>query len=184
MSDLYITSDYFRSFLKQLTVCIVIISDLVRARVCPLVYTCIDFRKFILNVVSIQFTANRQKPWIYEKNSKNGKYNADNCVPVPLGWLIWQYKDCFKEKNIEKCWECHNHKPQPTPDTKMKRKRTKLGQKLTCAKQTNKCTRPAPYSPSEVITMLKRMKKQEDKEQGKTIKHEVVKLVKPQIKTE
>ena len=30
----------------------------------------------------------------------------------------------------------------------------------------------APSSPSEVITMLKGMKKHEDKEQGKTLKHE------------
>ena len=33
--------------------------------------------------------------------------------------------------------KCHNYKPQPTPDTKWKRKMTKL----TRTKQTNKCTR-------------------------------------------
>ena len=40
-------------------------------------------------------------------------------------------------------------------------------------KQTNapKAYRPAPSSPSEVITMLKELKKHEDKEQGKT-RHE------------
>ena len=71
-------------------------------------------------------------------------------------------------KLIEKSRECHNHKPQPTPDTKRKRKRTKTN------KQTNaqEGHRPAPSSPSEVITMLKCMTKHEDKEYGKTPKHE------------
>ena len=31
-----------------------------------------------------------------------------------------------KNKLIEKSRECHNHKPQPTPDTKRKRQMTKL----------------------------------------------------------
>ena len=47
---------------------------------------------------------------------------------------------CFEvltKKLIEKSRECNNHKPQPTPDTKRKRKMTKL----TYTKQTNKCTR-------------------------------------------
>ena len=41
-------------------------------------------------------------------------------------------------------------------------------------KQTNARDehRPAPSSPSEVNTMLKGMKKHEDKEQGKALKHE------------
>ena len=41
-------------------------------------------------------------------------------------------------------------------------------------KQTNarEAHRPASSSPSEVITVLKRMKKHEDKEHGKTLKHE------------
>ena len=45
----------------------------------------------------------------------------------------------------------------------------------TCKnKPTNapKANRPAPSSPSEAITMLKEMKKHEDKEHGKTLKHE------------
>ena len=33
--------------------------------------------------------------------------------------------------------------------------------------------RPAPSNPSEVITMLKGMTKHDDKEKGKTLKHEV-----------
>ena len=39
-------------------------------------------------------------------------------------------------------------------------------------KQTNArgAHRPAPSSPSEVLTMLKEMKKHDDKEQGKTMK--------------
>ena len=41
-------------------------------------------------------------------------------------------------------------------------------------KQTNarEAHRPAPSSPSEVITMLKGMTKHENKEHGKTLKHE------------
>ena len=41
-------------------------------------------------------------------------------------------------------------------------------------KQTNarEAHRPAPSSPSEVITVLKEMKKHEDKRHGKTLKHE------------
>ena len=45
----------------------------------------------------------------------------------------------------------------------------------TCKnKQTNarEAHRPAPSSPSEAITMRKEMKKHEDKEHGKTLKHE------------
>ena len=34
--------------------------------------------------------------------------------------------------------------------------------------------RPAPSSPSELTTMLKRMKKLEDKEHGKTENHEAL----------
>ena len=42
-------------------------------------------------------------------------------------------------------------------------------------KQTNarEAHRPAPSSPSEMITILKGMKKHEDKEHGKTLKYEV-----------
>ena len=70
--------------------------------------------------------------------------------------------------------------PQPTPwhqeekenEKKKKKKKKRID---TRTKQTNKCTRntrPAPSSPSEVITMLKGMTKYEDKEHGKTLKHE------------
>ena len=74
------------------------------------------------------------------------------------------------QKSIEKSRECHNHKPQPTHDTKRKKKRQKHVQN----KQTNarEAHRTALSSPSEVITMLKRMKKHEDKEHGKTLKQE------------
>ena len=43
---------------------------------------------------------------------------------------------------IKKTRECHNHKPQPTSDTKRKRKMTKL----TRTKQTKKCTRSTQSS--------------------------------------
>ena len=50
-------------------------------------------------------------------------------------------------------------------------------QELTRTKQTNKINareahRPAPSSTSEVITILKWMKKHEDREHGKILKHE------------
>ena len=50
----------------------------------------------------------------------------------------------------------------------------------TCKnKQTNarEAHRPAPSSPSEPITMLKEMKKHEDKEYGKTLKREVTRSI-------
>ena len=69
-------------------------------------------------------------------------------------------------KLIDKTRECHNHKQQPTTDTKRKRKRTNTN---TCKRNKNarEGHRPAPSSPGGVIT-----KKHEDKEQGKTLKHE------------
>ena len=65
------------------------------------------------------------------------------------------------------------HKPQPTPSTKRTRKRTKTNMCNT-NKQTNaqEAHRPALSFQSEVITMLQEMKKHEDKEHGKTFKHE------------
>ena len=71
------------------------------------------------------------------------------------------------EKTLtEKSRQCHNQKPQPTPDTKRKRKSTKL---TLAKKQTNarEAQRLAPSSPSKVMTMLNG----QDKEQGNT-KHE------------
>ena len=80
--------------------------------------------------------------------------------------LVLTYK-----KLIEKSRECHNHKPQPTPDTMRKRKMTKTN---TYKTNTNarEAHRPAPSSPIEVITMLNGMTKHDDKEHGKTLKHE------------
>ena len=40
------------------------------------------------------------------------------------------------KKLIKKSGECHNHKPQPTPDTKSKRKRTEI--KQTNAQEANR----------------------------------------------
>ena len=77
-----------------------------------------------------------------------------------------------KQKFIEKSRECHNRKPQSILDTKMKREKGKndhVQNKQTNGRET--CT-PAPSSPIEVITMLKGMKKHEDKQLGKTIKYE------------
>ena len=35
-------------------------------------------------------------------------------------------KSLWKKKLTEKSWECHNHKPQPIPDTKRMRKWTEI----------------------------------------------------------
>ena len=87
---------------------------------------------------------------------------------VYYGNLINVYR---KKKLIEISRECHNHKPQPTPDTKRKRNMTKTNTYKT-NKQLQEKHRQARSSPSEVITMLKEMTKHEDKEHGKTLNHE------------
>ena len=48
------------------------------------------------------------------KGLQNTQNNTRNCGPVMV-----------PKKVKEKSRECHNHKPQPFPDTKMKRKQTK-----------------------------------------------------------
>ena len=67
-------------------------------------------------------------------------------------------------------------KPQPTPTPKGREKWQKKNNKKHARthKQTNarEAHRPALSYPSEVITMLKRMKKHEDIEHGNTLKHE------------
>ena len=61
-----------------------------------------------------------------------------------------------KKNGREKSRECHNHKPQPFPDTKRERKPTNLNKH----KRTNvrKALRLALISPSEVIAILKGLK--------------------------
>ena len=60
-----------------------------------------------------------------------------------ISWIFWEIRTNWLvythilEKLIDTSRESHNHKPQPTPDTKRKRK----WHKLTCTKQMNKCTR-------------------------------------------
>ena len=56
----------------------------------------------------------------------------------PLNRGLWWKK----KKLIEKSRECHNHKPQPTPTPSGRGK----WQKLTCTKQTNRCTRSTQTS--------------------------------------
>ena len=65
--------------------------------------------------------------------------------PSPLlATAAEQVSMLFTQKHLlERSSVCHNHKPQPTPDTKKKRKK---GQKHTRAKQTNKCTRSTKTS--------------------------------------
>ena len=61
-----------------------------------------------------------------------------------------------KKKVREKSRECHNHKPQPFPDTKRKRKPT--NPKSTYRTNVRKSLRLALSSPSEVTAMLKGLK--------------------------
>ena len=48
-------------------------------------------------------------------------------------------------------------------------------------KKSQEAQRPATSSPSEVTTMLKGMKKHEDKEQGKTLKLEAPRSIKHKV---
>ena len=83
------------------------------------------------------------------------------------GYTSFLQAHVLTEKLIEKSRECQNHKLQPTPDSK----RTKTN---TCkTNNAQEAHRPAPSFPSEVITMLKEMKKHKDKEHGKNLKREV-----------
>ena len=79
-----------------------------------------------------------------------------------------------QKKVIEKSRECHNQKPQPTPDTKRKtNKKTFNAGKINKQKEKNarEALRPAP-SLNEMIVILKgrkkKKKKNEKKEQVKT----------------
>ena len=68
----------------------------------------------------------------------------------------------FLKKFIEKSWECHNHKPQPTPDRltpKRKRKGTKINACQIKKQMQEKHVDPALSSPSELITVLIRTEK-------------------------
>ena len=53
--------------------------------------------------------------------------------------------------------KCHNHKPQPFPDTKRKKKQTKPN-KFKSNKRTKSTKISSLSSPSEVIAMLKGLK--------------------------
>ena len=61
-----------------------------------------------------------------------------------------------KQKVREKSRECQNHKPQPFPDTKRKRKQTKPNKRKS--NKRTKSTKISALFPSEVITMLKGLK--------------------------
>ena len=54
--------------------------------------------------------------------------------------------NCPVKKLLEKSRECHSHKPQPTPDTKRKRRMTKTNMHKT-NKQTHETTHPQARRP-------------------------------------
>ena len=72
------------------------------------------------------------------------------------------------KKGKRKTRECHNHKPQPFPDSKRKKKQTKRN-KHKSNKRTKSSKISSLSSTSEVIAMLKGLKKHKKKIiQGKT----------------
>ena len=85
-------------------------------------------------------------------------------------WHLHFLTSVIKEL-IEKSREGHNQKRHQTPDTKRKRKSTKLNACKINKHMAGEAHRPAPSSTSEVITMLKGLKKHDDKEWGMA-KHE------------
>ena len=71
------------------------------------------------------------------------------------------YNDRNSKKKVR---ECRNHKPQPFPDTKRKRKQTKSNKR-----KSNKRTKNTNFSSLLLIAMLKGLKKHKNKlTQGKT----------------
>ena len=85
-----------------------------------------------------------------------------------LLWSIFIWRRKLYWKNV-------NRKVQGVPQSQtVANPRYQEKEKKDKNKQTNarEAHRPALSSPSEVITMLKGMKKHENKEQGKTLKHE------------
>ena len=80
-------------------------------------------------------------------------------------FILEQY---ISKKVREKSRECHNHKPQPFPDPKRKRKPTNLN-KHKPNKRTKSTKISSLSSPSEVIAILKGLKKHKNKmTHGKT----------------
>ena len=102
------------------------------------------------------------------KQNKTQKETCQQHIQPIFGVLKHELK---YEKLIERSRVCHNHKPQPTLDTKRKRKKDKNIHAQN--KQTNvrEAQRPAPSSPSEVIRMLKQNEKrgQRAREDFKTL---------------
>ena len=71
--------------------------------------------------------------------------------------------------------------PQSTtaasPGHQEEEKNTKTNTYKTNKQNAREAHRPAPSSPSGVITILKGMTKHEDKEHGKTLKHEALRSI-------
>ena len=66
------------------------------------------------------------------------------------------------KKIREKSREYHNRKPQPLPDTKRKRQQEKTKKNKHKSNKRTKSIRLALSSPSEVIVMLKGLKKAQE----------------------
>ena len=74
------------------------------------------------------------------------------------------------DKLIERSRVCHNHKPQPTLDTKRKRKRTKTYTRKTNKQMYEKHKDKLPLPQARCSECYKKRRK-EDKEHEKTLKH-------------
>ena len=89
------------------------------------------------------------------------------CHWVPITSMLRFIKRFITEKVREKCRECHNHKPQPFPDIKRKRKTTNSN-KHKSIKHT-KSTKISSLFPKPCNRNAKRTAKHKNKmAQGKT----------------
>ena len=92
-------------------------------------------RRFrIAKFVLIQYP--RWPPWWSSWKSWN-----DICSQTVSQIKLWEALGRHVEKVREKSRECHNHKPQPFPDTKRKRKQAKPNKR-----KSNKCTKSTKIS--------------------------------------
>ena len=77
---------------------------------------------------------------------------------LPCVIFFWRF---IEQMLIERSRDCHSHKPQPTLDTKRKRKRTDFTACKITTKyvSTREAYTPAPSSLSKLTTMLNRSEK-------------------------
>ena len=128
-----------------------------------------DLRRYGDALYSILLSfSNRRMHWAYPVPTRVFAWNS-------LIWLISVYPTlfhlchnqelalialcpCYENKFTEKSMECHNHKPQPTPDTKRNRKKTycSLTQYMHHSENTHTHTHTHTHTKqNKWITMMK-----------------------------